>query len=445
LYFLLDLNPKIYYYLTCEGRKMTQLESAKKGITTAQLEIVSQKEKIDSEKLRHLVAEGKVVIPANINHKNLSPIGIGKFLSTKINANIGTSGDFNKIEDEVKKINMVISCKADTVMDLSTGGDVSKIRRVLIQKSTIPFGNVPIYQMAKDAASKGGTFVEMTIKQMLEYIETQAQDGIDFMTIHAGLTRKAIEKLKKKSRKAGIVSRGGSIVTGWMIHNNKENPFFEHFDQILDIARKYDVTMSLGDGLRPGCLADGSDWGQMEELLTLGELVKMCRESGVQVMVEGPGHLPMNQIEMNIKLQKEICDDAPFYVLGPLVTDIAPGYDHITSAIGGAIAASYGADYICYVTPTEHLGLPDEDDVKEGIMASRIAAHAGDIAKGIPGAIDMDNKMAEARKDLDWNRQQLLSLDPEKFQKVRENRKTSTDACSMCGDLCVYKILDNNF
>ena len=266
---------------------------------------------------------------------------------------------------------------------------------------------------------------------------------MDFINIHAGLTQRAVEKLKKQQRKAGIVSRGGSIITGWMLHNKKENPFYEHFDKILEIAGKYDVTMSLGDGLRPGCLSDGSDWGQMEELLTLGELVKQCREAGIQVMVEGPGHLPIGQIEMNIKLQKSICDDAPFYVLGPLVTDIAPGYDHITSAVGGAIAAAAGADYLCYVTPTEHLGLPDQEDVREGIIASRIAAHAGDIAKGIPGAVDKDNRMAEARKNLDWNLQEKLCMDPEKFRKIRGERSSATDACSMCGDLCVYKILEN--
>lgn len=422
---------------------MTQIESAKKGIITDQMKVVAAKESINKEKLKQLIAEGKIVIPSNKNHKNLDPIGIGKFLKTKINANIGTSGDFDKIESELKKIDMVMKYKADTVMDLSTGGDVTKIRRVLIEQSSIPFGNVPIYQMAKDFASKGRAFVQMTFEEMLEYIEIQADDGVDFMTIHAGMTMKAIEKLKRQQRRAGIVSRGGSIITGWMLHNKKENPFYEHFDRILEIAGKYDVTMSLGDGLRPGCLADGSDWGQMEELLTLGELVKRCREAGVQAMVEGPGHLPIGQIEMNIKLQKSICDEAPFYVLGPIVTDIAPGYDHITSAIGGAIAATAGADYLCYVTPTEHLGLPDEEDVKEGIMASRIAAHVGDIAKGIPGAIDMDNKMGEARRNLDWNRQEKLCMDPEKFRNIREERSTATDACSMCGNLCVYKILEN--
>jgi phosphomethylpyrimidine synthase len=422
---------------------MTQIESARQGIVTSQMKTVAAKESISEEKLRQLVADGRVVIPANVNHKNLEPIGIGKFLKTKINANIGTSGDFDNIENEFKKIDMVVKYKADTVMDLSTGGDVDKIRRALIDRATIPFGNVPIYQMAKETAAKGGTFVQMTIDEILDYIEKQAEDGVDFMTIHAGLTRRAVDKIKTQKRRAGIVSRGGSITTGWMLHNEKENPFYEHFDRILEIARKHDVTMSLGDGLRPGCLSDGSDWGQVEELLTLGELVKRSRDAGVQVMVEGPGHLPLDQIEMNIKLQKSICDDAPFYVLGPIVTDIAPGYDHITSAIGGAIAAAAGADYLCYVTPTEHLGLPDENDVKEGIMASRIAAHAGDIAKGIPGTVDKDNEMAEARKNLDWKRQEEVCLDPEKFRKVRQERSSTTDACSMCGSLCVYKILED--
>ncbi len=424
---------------------MTQLMSARKGIITPHMEIVAQNELIEPEKLRQLVAEGKVVIPANMNHKNLAPIGIGKFLRTKINANIGTSGDYYDIEDEIKKMDMVIKYKADTVMDLSTGGDITAIRRALLAKAAIPFGNVPIYQMVKDILNRGKAFVDLSVDEMFAYIDTQAEDGVDFMTIHAGLTSQALEKLLKKKRKAGIVSRGGSIITGWMLHNNKENPFYEHFDRLLEIARKYDVTLSLGDGLRPGSLADGSDWGQMEELLTLGELVKRSREAGVQVMVEGPGHLPMDQIEMNIKLQKSVCDEAPFYVLGPIVTDIAPGYDHITSAMGGAIAGGAGADYLCYVTPTEHLGLPDEEDVKEGVIAARIAAHVADIVKGIPGAIELDHRMAEARRKLDWKEQERWCIDPEKFRRVRSERSSQTDACSMCGELCVYKILQEKF
>ncbi len=422
---------------------MTQIESAKSGLITKEMEIVAKDESIDVNELMELIKTGRVVIPANINHKNLKPIGIGKGLRTKVNANIGTSGDYKKIDDELKKIDSVIEYKADTVMDLSIGGDIDKIRKALIEKSTIAFGNVPVYQMVVDIINRGKTFVEMTKDEMLEYIEEQAKDGVDYMTIHAGLTQRAVAKVKKQKRLAGIVSRGGSLTIGWMIHNKKENPFYENYDEILKIAKKYDVTMSLGDGLRPGSISDGTDWGQIEELLTLGELVQRTREAGVQVMVEGPGHLPLKQIEMNVKLQKSICDEAPFYVLGPLVTDIAPGYDHITSAIGGAIAASSGADFLCYVTPAEHIGLPDDADVKEGIIAARIAAHAADISKGVKGAIEMDKKMSVARKSLDWEMQEKLCIDPVRFKEKREERSSDSSACSMCGELCVYKVLEN--
>ncbi len=422
---------------------MTQIESAKKGLITEEMKIVAKDESMDVNELMELIKTGRVVIPANINHKNLKPIGIGKGLRTKVNANIGTSGDYKKIDDELKKIDSVIEYKADTVMDLSIGGDIDKIRKALIEKSTIAFGNVPVYQMVVDILNRGKTFVEMTKDEMLEYIEQQAKDGVDYMTIHAGLTQRAVAKVKKQKRIAGIVSRGGSLTIGWMKHNKKENPFYENYDEILKIAKKYDVTMSLGDGLRPGAISDGTDWGQIEELLTLGELVQRTRDAGVQVMVEGPGHLRLTEIETNIKLQKSICDEAPFYVLGPLVTDIAPGYDHITSAIGGAIASSAGADFLCYVTPAEHIGLPDDDDVKEGIIAARIAAHAGDISKGVKGAIEMDNKMAEARKNLEWEKQEQLCIDPVKFKKKRKERSSSSSACSMCGELCVYKVLED--
>ena len=422
---------------------MTQLENARKGTITAEMKAVAARESLDSGELLSAVASGLVVIPANRNHKNLQPIGIGKGLKTKINANIGTSGDFSKLDDEVRKLQTVLGCGCDTVMDLSTGGDVTAIRRALLAQSSIPFGNVPVYEMMVEAPRQGKTFVSLEIPQMLEYISRQAEDGVDFMTIHAGLTLKAIEKLKKKPRLAGIVSRGGSMLTGWMLHNKKENPFFEHFDQLLAIAREFDVTLSLGDGLRPGALADGSDWAQLEELLTLGELVQRSRRAGVQVMVEGPGHLPLQQVEMNIRLQKEVCAGAPFYVLGPVVTDVAPGYDHITAAIGSAVAGAAGADFLCYVTPAEHLGLPAEQDVREGIMASRIAAHVADIAKGLHGALDWDRRMAEARRRLDWSGQEKLCIDPEKFKQVRERRGSRTEACSMCGEFCVYKVLEN--
>ena len=422
---------------------MTQLENARKGTITAEMKAVAVRESLDSGELLAAVASGLVVIPANRNHKNLQPIGIGKGLRTKINANIGTSGDFSKLDDEVRKLKIVLGCGCDTVMDLSTGGDVTAIRRALLAQSSIPFGNVPVYEMMVEAPRQGKTFVSLEIPQMLEYIRRQAEDGVDFMTIHAGLTLKAIEKLKKKPRLAGIVSRGGSMLTGWMLHNKKENPFFEHFDQLLTIAREFDVTLSLGDGLRPGALADGSDWAQLEELLTLGELVQRSRRAGVQVMVEGPGHLPLQQVRMNIHLQKEVCAGAPFYVLGPVVTDVAPGYDHITAAIGSAVAGAAGADFLCYVTPAEHLGLPAEQDVREGIMASRIAAHVADIAKGLSGALDWDRRMADARRRLDWSEQEKLCIDPEKFKQVRERRGSRTDACSMCGEFCVYKVLEN--
>jgi len=422
---------------------MTQLENARKGIITAEMEAAVARETLSKEKLRNAVADGLVVIPANRNHKNLKPIGIGKGLKTKINANIGTSADFSSLDDEVKKLQIVIDCGCDAVMDLSTGGDITAIRRALLAESTIPFGNVPVYEMMVEAPRQGRTFVSMEAAQMFEYIHCQAEDGVDFMTIHAGLTMRAIEKLRKKPRTAGIVSRGGSLLTGWMLHNNKENPFFENFDQLLAIAREFDVTLSLGDGLRPGSLADGSDWAQLEELLTLGELVQRSRQAGVQVMVEGPGHLPIQQIEMNIRLQKEVCAGAPFYVLGPVVTDVAPGYDHITAAIGSAIAGTAGADFLCYVTPAEHLGLPDAQDVREGIMASRIAAHVADIGKGLDGALEWDRRMAEARNRLDWAEQEKLCIDPQKFKHVRARRGSQTDACSMCAEFCVYKGLKN--
>lgn len=422
---------------------MTQLEYAYAGEITTVMKTVAASEHLEDAALLAAVAAGVVVIPANRNHKNLCPVGIGKGLKTKVNANIGTSGDFFGLEDEQRKLQTVINCGCDAVMDLSTGGDVTAIRRALLAQATIPFGNVPVYEMMVDAPRQGTSFVALAPEHMFEYVRRQAEDGVDFMTVHAGLTLKAIDKLRQKPRLAGIVSRGGSMLTAWMLHNQKENPFFERFDDLLAIAREFDVTLSLGDGLRPGALADGSDWAQFEELLTLGELVQRSRRAGVQVMVEGPGHLPLPQVEMNMRLQKEVCAGAPFYVLGPVVTDIAPGYDHVTAAIGSALAGAAGADFLCYVTPAEHLGLPDEEDVREGIMASRIAAHVADIAKGLPGAMEWDRDMALARRRLDWEGQERLCLDPEKFKRVRERRSSRSDACSMCGDFCVYKVLED--
>ncbi len=422
---------------------MTQLEHAREGNITAEIKAVAASENITVTGLVAAVAAGTVVIPANRNHANLRPVGIGKGLKTKVNANIGTSTDFSGLEDEKRKMQAVLDSGCDAVMDLSTGGDITAVRRALLAQATIPFGNVPVYEMMVDAPRQGTPFVGLDAARMLGYIRRQAEDGVDFMTIHAGLTLKAIDKLRKKPRVAGIVSRGGSMLTAWMLHNNRENPFFEHFDELLAIAREFDVTLSLGDGLRPGALADGSDWAQLEELLTLGELVQRSRRAGVQVMVEGPGHLPLQQVEMNMRLQKEVCAGAPFYVLGPVVTDVAPGYDHITAAIGSAIAGAAGADFLCYVTPAEHLGLPDEGDVREGIMASRIAAHVADIAKGLPGALDWDRDMAAARRRLDWAGQEKLCLDPLKFSRVRARRTTQTAACSMCGEFCAYKVLED--
>lgn len=420
---------------------MTQLEFARNGELTPQMLQVAKTENVQAELIRSGLAEGRIVIPANPNHRQNIPIGIGTGLRTKINANIGTSSDFSSLQDELKKLAMVIEFKADTVMDLSTGGDINEIRRQLLAASSIPFGNVPVYQMVKDQVRQGSTFIEMTPQAMLDTIRMQAEDGVDYMTIHCGLTRRAVDKIIRQKRVAGIVSRGGSLTTGWMLHNQAENPFYEYFDQILEIAKAYDVTLSLGDGLRPGALVDGTDWGQLDELLTLGELVMRSHQAGVQVMVEGPGHLPINQVDINIKLQKVVCHGAPFYVLGPILTDIAPGYDHITAAMGGAIAASAGADFLCYVTPTEHLGLPGVQDVKDGIIASRIAAHVADIAKGVPGALEWDRKMAQARKNLDWNEQERLCIDPVRFREVRSERHSQSNACSMCGELCVYNVL----
>jgi len=326
-------------------------------------------------------------------------------------------------------------------MDLSTGGDIRKIRKRILARSPLPLGTVPIYQAALKAIEEKGTIVDMTEEDLFEAIETQAREGVDFMTVHSGLTMKAIDRLKRQGRVADIVSRGGAFHLAWMLHNGRENPFYARFDRLLDIARKYDVTLSLGDGLRPGSIMDATDRPQIEELLTLGELVKRAFEADVQVMVEGPGHVPLNQVEMNIKLQKRVCNEAPFYVLGPLVTDIAPGYDHIVGAIGGAIAASAGADFLCYVTPAEHLGLPTIDDVREGLIASKIAAHAADIVKGVAGAKDRDLNLSRARKKLDWSAQKKLAIDPRKFDAVRNLRKTKSKACSMCGEFCAMRIV----
>lgn len=405
------------------------------------LKKVAAAEGIAVETLAGLIARGLVVIPFNPNHSPARPTGIGKGLRTKVNVNIGTSRDFPLLSDELRKVKISLEYGADTLMDLSTGGDLRKIRKAILARTPVPLGTVPIYQAAVRAIDRGATIVDMTEDDLFEAIESQAHEGVDFMTVHCGLTMKAIDRLKQQGRVADVVSRGGAFHLAWMLHNGKENPFYARFDRLLEMARRFGVTLSLGDGLRPGSILDATDRPQIEELLTLGELVKRAREAGVQVMVEGPGHVPLDQIEMNIRLEKRVCHGAPFYVLGPLVTDIAPGYDHIVSAIGGAVAAAAGADFLCYVTPAEHLGLPTDDDVREGLIASRIAAHAADIVKGVPGALERDLELARARKRLDWETQRKLAIDPAKFAAVRKRRKTRSKACSMCGDFCAMRIV----
>jgi len=403
---------------------------------------VAAREGLEEEFILQGIAEGNIVIPANIKHLNLEPRGVGKGLSTKINANIGTSSDYGDVNTEMQKLKVCLEAKADAVMDLSTGGDIPAIRQAIIAACPLPLGTVPIYQAGVVTMRKQDAMVKMTVDDLFAAIEDHARDGVDFITVHCGVTRAAIDRLKQQGRVADVVSRGGAFLIGWMLYNERENPLYEQYDRLLEIAREYDVTLSLGDGMRPGCLADATDRAQIEELLTLGELVKRAQDAGVQVMVEGPGHVPLNEVETNIRLQKAVCKGAPFYVLGPLVTDVAAGYDHITSAIGGAIAGAAGADFLCYVTPAEHLSLPDPEDVKQGIMASRIAAHAADIVKGVKGARDWDLKMSIARKKLDWEEQARLSIDPELARKVHAKHASAGKACSMCGGFCAMALVE---
>jgi phosphomethylpyrimidine synthase len=421
---------------------MTQLELARKGTISPQMVSVAQHEEVDAELIRQSVAQGTIVIPANTNHTNLVPCGIGQGLKTKVNANIGTSSDFGNIDTELGKLRVAIDAGADAVMDLSTGSDISAIRQAIIASSSLPIGTVPIYQAGIEAIERHGAIVKMTVDDLFASIEEHARDGVDFITVHCGVTQSAIAQLRQQGRVADVVSRGGAFLIGWMLYNERENPLYEHFDRLLAIAREFDVTLSLGDGMRPGSLADATDRAQVEELLVAGELVQRARQAGVQVMVEGPGHLPLNQIETNVRLQKAICNGAPFYVLGPLVTDVAAGYDHITGAIGGAIAAAAGADFLCYVTPSEHLSLPDPDDVRQGVIASCIAAHAADIVKGVKGAQEWDRKMSLARKRLDWEEQVKLSLDPELYRRVHSKHTSAGKACSMCGEFCAMELVE---
>jgi len=421
---------------------MTKIESAKRGIITEEVRAVALSENISPERLASDIAEGVTVIPMN-GRRSIKPIGIGKGLKTKVNANIGTSKDRVSLDEEKEKLDVLIQYGADAVMDLSTGGPIKELRRLLLDRSTVSVGTVPIYEAAIKGVETHGTIAKMTPDDLFEVIEAHAEEGVDFVTVHCGLTRRAVERLQGEGRILDIVSRGGSFLLEWMIYNDRENPLYEHFDRLLEIAKRYDLTLSLGDGLRPGCLEDATDRSQLEELLTIGELRDKALLEGVQVIIEGPGHVPINQVELNIKIQKEICKGAPFYVLGPLVTDIAMGYDHIAAAIGGAIAGAAGADFLCYVTPAEHIRLPNIEDVKEGLIASRIAAHAADIAKGVPGAMELDRKMAHYRKTLDWNGQISLSLDPEKVRKWRaEVPPSESEVCSMCGEFCAIRIVE---
>lgn len=415
----------------------TQMEAAKKGIVTPEMETVAKKENMDVNELMSLVACGQVAIPCNINHKSISPEGIGKGLKTKINVNLGISGDCNNYDVEMQKVDMAIKFGAEAIMDLSNYGKTNTFRTQLIEKSPAMIGTVPMYDaigyLEKD-------LLEITAQDFLRVVRAHAEEGVDFMTIHAGINRRAVEAFRREGRKMNIVSRGGSLLFAWMAMTGNENPFFEYYDEVLDILREFDVTISLGDALRPGCIDDSTDAGQISELIELGNLTKRAWEKDVQVMVEGPGHMAMDEIAANMKFQKRICHEAPFYVLGPLVTDIAPGYDHITSAIGGAIAAASGADFLCYVTPAEHLRLPDLNDVKEGIVASKIAAHAADIAKGIKGARDIDNRMAEARHVMDWEKMFEIAIDGDKAREYFESTPPADrHTCSMCGKMCAVR------
>ena len=419
---------------------MTQIQAALKGKKTKEMKAVARNENIDLSLLKERIAKGLVVIPANINHRNLMPIGIGSGLKIKVNANIGTSPTRSSLRAELRKLKAAIGAGADTVMDLSTSSDADSIRKRIIKKCSVPLGTVPIYQ----AAIEAGKVEKMDKDVYLEVFERHAKDGIDFATVHAGVTRKVFPLVKK--RVMTCVSRGGSFLLAWMKHNKKENFLYEYFDEILEVARKYDVTLSLGDGLRPGCIADATDRAQIYELKTMGELAKRARENGVQVMIEGPGHIPLDQIEKNVELEKEYCKNAPFYVLGPLPTDIATGYDHIACAIGGALAGWKGADFLCYVTPKEHIGLPDINDVREGVVVTKIAAHIADIARGDKEAISRDYKMAEAREKVNWEEMSKHAINPKEFVRLRrqeclKNPQLEREKyCSMCGPFCVFKV-----
>lgn len=424
---------------------MTQKSEAQKGNITPEMEFVAEKESISIDKLVRLIAEGKVVIPKNING-NSRACGIGKDLTTKVNANIGSSSKIDDLDLEVKKAEVAVEYGADAIMDLSTGSDLLTFRKKIMEAVDVPIGTVPIYEAGVATLKKGREIIEMDPEDIFKSIENQAKEGVDFMTLHCGITKELVEKLKIAKRMMGVVSRGGTFLTSWIYHNGEENPLYKNYDYILEIAYENDITLSLGDGLRPGCLADASDVSQIQELVNLGVLVKRAQDANVQVMVEGPGHVPLNQIRANMEIQKTVCYGAPFYVLGPLVTDLAPGYDHITGAIGGAIAAFSGADFLCYVTPAEHLTLPNLEDVKEGVVASKIAAEAADVANGIESAWAREREMAVARKNFDWEKQFELAIDKSKPRSYKNKCELDDDEmCAMCGEYCAVKIAKGDF
>ncbi len=427
-------------------KMMGIIEKSAIGISSKALREVSKKEGFPLCELTADTAAGKTVILANSRRKNVVPAGVGRGLRTKVNANIGTSADRASIKEELKKLEVCISAGADAVMDLSTGGDIDGARKKIIENCPLPLGTVPVYQAAITEIRNKKDIKDMDSEKLFDVIEKQLDDGVDFITVHCGITMQAVERLRKQNRLAGIVSRGGALLVEWMAAGGRENPLYEEYDRLLGIAGKYDAVLSLGDGMRPGCIADATDRPQLQELVILGELARRAVSAGVQVMIEGPGHIPLNEVSANVLLEKSLCNGAPFYVLGPLVTDIAPGYDHITSAIGGAVAAGAGADFICYVTASEHLRLPSAEDVREGIMAARIAAHAGDIAKGIKGAAERDRKMSGYRAARNWKKQIELSIDPGKAASLRaESLPGTEDVCTMCGELCAMKRMDGIF
>ncbi|MEA4957002.1 5-hydroxybenzimidazole synthase [bioreactor metagenome] len=424
---------------------MTQVTEARKGNITKEVKIVAKKEKISPEKIRKMIAAGKIVIPKNINRET-SPCGIGDGLKTKINANIGSSSKMENLPLEIEKAKTAVHYGADAVMDLSTGPNLNEFREKIIDEINAPIGTVPIYEAGVATQRRGEPITSMNEEDMFKVIENQAKEGIDFMTLHCGINRDLVNKLSNAKRTMGIVSRGGTFLASWILHNDKENPLYDNYEYILEIAYEYDITLSLGDGLRPGCLQDATDISQIQELVNLGTLVKKAQDASVQTMVEGPGHVPMNQIASNMQIQKTLCHGAPFYVLGPIVTDLAPGYDHITSAIGGAIAAQSGANFLCYVTPAEHLSIPNLEDVKEGVIASKIAAQAADVAKGLDSAWEKEKEMAIARKTFDWNKQFELAFDRDKCEKYRENYPVEEEnMCSMCGEYCAIRIAKDDF